>query len=113
MNIIILTSIVIKIKIRRVKIMISIFEEKSKDISYNKYPNRKSIKRQIKFNVPIAESMNAVIEVFKNNNSGNNLKMDSNVLIEVAIKHYFEYLNSIGDEDKAIEQLKDDVIKGL
>ena len=93
--------------------MKEIFEEKAKDITYNKYPNRKTIKRQIKLNVPIAESMNAVIEVFKNENSGKTLKMDSNVLIEVAIKHYFEYLNSIGDEDKAIEQLKEDVIKGI
>ena len=93
--------------------MTTIFKNKSKDISYNKYPNRKTIIRQIKLNVAIAESMNEVIEVFKSENTGNTLKMDSNVLIEVAIKHYFEYLNSIGDEDKAIEQLKEDVIKGL
>ena len=102
----------IKISIRS-NIMRKLFEEKSKKISYKTYQNRKTLIRQIKLTVPIAESMNAVIEVFKNENDANSLKMDSNVLIGVAIKHYFDYLESLGDEDKAIEQLKADVIKGF
>lgn len=88
-----------------------IFKEKRESITYKKYPNRSTLIRQIKLSVPIAESINVVIQVFKNETKG--IKMDSNVLIEVAITHYFNYLNSIDNEDKAIEQLKEDTLKGF
>ena len=86
-----------------------IFENKSKGISYNTYPNRKTMVRQIKLNTEIAEATNLVIEVFKKEDK--NLKMNSSVIVEIAIKHYFRYLNSLKNEDEAIEQLKKDIIE--
>ena len=90
-----------------------IFKKKSKSITYKKYPNKETLIRPIKIPISVAENLNIIIEVFKNENKGNNIKMNNNVLIGVAINRYLMYLKSFTDEDEAIEELKADVINGF
>lgn len=85
-----------------------IFEEKSRDVNFRKYPNeQKVVNRKITFKKSVAENINLIISVF--NNEEQALRLNNSILLNIAMEHYFQAINDI-DEESAIKELRNKVL---
>ena len=85
-----------------------IFKEKSKGLKIVTYPEeRKTLERRIKFRRLIAEDLNEVIAVF-NNEEDVPFKIDSTILVNLAVNNFFNNLKKLPEED-IIEFIKESI----
>lgn len=82
-----------------------LFQEKSKKINYVDYPSdKKTVERRIKIRTSIAEEINKIIAVY-NHEDITLSKINTSILVNLAMKCFFKELNSLSEEE-AIEFIR-------
>lgn len=79
------------------------------NLKYTTYETNKKIDRHIIFKTELAEELNKIISAV---NKETEIKVNSSLIIEIAFKHYVNYLETLNTEE-AIRKIKKDIAKTI
>ncbi len=80
-------------------------EKKIKKNYYKKYKGKHVVKKQTTFSAELAEEANKIMAIFNSNVYG--LRLNNNVLINIAVRSYLNHLKSMSLKDEMLFLRKD------
>lgn len=84
------------------------FKETASGMPYKKYnKDKKTVSRKIYFERDVAEEINKIKEVLRLNAS---IIVNSTVIVDIAMRYFFQMLEDIENEEDAIELLVNGVL---
>ena len=87
------------------------FEKRSKNIKYKTYFSEQTeIRQQVLIQKELAETVNLIRAVFKDNIYG--LNISNSAVLNMALKYYLDYLNTLSEDD-ALESLKNNYLNTI